>query len=637
MKKINHYVLNGAIALLSTVGFVACSSSDDVTDAPVNPTYDGKSVKAQFAINIATPSNTQTRMSDVNTQNNNNFLGMSSIKLFPINLSGTENTPTSNTNWTKNISLDNIDNGISASSSNKIYSNVDIPVGTDNFIFYGFGPMGSGTASEMFAKGILKTTFSDSETAALSTVSAELVSILGADNTTALTTMEGYYTTYLNLIKNASGWSTTTDITLLDAYNQFTTIGSTGVRCGSASAILKTVELLYNIANKVNTSSTSLPVAKTVANAIMTAITPTTGDIIVKATQGSDNSYTLAYEQAAESQQEAKYTFPVNFNLPEGAAQLTFDEQDGFAYKNKPTHGATGSAINVYGLTYPSSIAYTANTKAKATTKKMDENDWPKTVYDWDSSDKWPSDVTWTDEVQSTSNSVALVNNINYSVACLKTTVKCQDAATSLLDNRKAIINDGTTQDQSITIPNDGFKVTGVLVGGQPNKVDWQFIDNSSNRDAVIYDNALTDIFAKAGTASSTNYTLVFDNYKSSGSQQDDVLMAIELENNSNQDFYGIDGVIMKNQKFYLVAKLSIGSNTISSWPADAYRFPFKNTTRVFVQDYTTTVNLTISDLKKAYCTIPDLRSVELRLGLSVDLSWRTGLTFDVPLGGTTN
>ena len=53
MKRINNYVLNGAIALLSTAGLVACSSSDDVTDAPVNPTYDGKSVKTQFAINIA--------------------------------------------------------------------------------------------------------------------------------------------------------------------------------------------------------------------------------------------------------------------------------------------------------------------------------------------------------------------------------------------------------------------------------------------------------------------------------------------------------------------------------------------------------------------------------------------------------
>ena len=82
MNRINNYVLNGAIALLSTAGLVACSS-DDVTEAPVNPTYDGKSVKTQFAINIATPSNGKTRMSAENTQNGGNFLGMENIYLIP--------------------------------------------------------------------------------------------------------------------------------------------------------------------------------------------------------------------------------------------------------------------------------------------------------------------------------------------------------------------------------------------------------------------------------------------------------------------------------------------------------------------------------------------------------------------------
>ena len=53
---------------------------------------------------------------------------------------------------------------------------------------------------------------------------------------------------------------------------------------------------------------------------------------------------------------------------------------------------------------------------------------------------------------------------------------------------------------------------------------------------------------------------------------------------------------------------------------------------RVFVQDYTTTANFTIKDLKKAYVTIPDLRASQLQLGLSVDLSWQSGLTFDVAL-----
>ena len=618
MNRINNYVLNGAIALLSTAGFVACSSSDDVSDAPVNPTYDGKSVKTQFAINIATPSNGKTRMSADNTQNNSNFLGMSSIKLFPFSA-----VPGKDENWTRNISLTQIDNGITSSASSKIYSNVEIPVGTNNFLFYGFGPMGDNQEGK-FKKGTLKTTFITDVAAAPNTISAELVPILGTEN--EMSSIQGYFATYLNGIKNVNGWSTTDDISLRNAYDMFITIGSTGVRCGSANAILKTVELLYNLAIDRKTASTST-VVQTIAEAIKTAITPTSGDIQVTATARTNDAthYDLSY-----SGNDDKYSFPTNLGLPEGAAQLTYDATNGFAYKNQPTIGATGSAINVYGLTYPSSIAYTANTTAKASTEIFEATEWPKTVSDWDDTSKWPSTSSWTNVVTASTRSVALVNNINYSVASLKTTVKCYEA--SLEDNREKVINDGNTANQIISVPSEGFKVTGVLVGGQPNKVDWQFLDNSSYRDAVIYDKDISGIVAKYGEESSPNYTLVFDSWKSDPSQAD-ILMAIELENNSNSDFYGVDGIILKGQKFYLVAKLGVNSGTGSiTWPHDAYRYPQSGTQRVFMQDYTTTAKLNIKSLKNAYSTIPDLRSIELQLGLSVDLTWQSGLTFDVPI-----
>ena len=619
MNRINNYVLNGAIALLSTAGLVACSSSDDVTDVPVNPTYDGKSVKTQFAINIATPSNSQTRMSAENTQNNNNFLGMNSIKLFPFS-----SEPKIDENWTKNISLNNIDNSdISSTSSKKIYSNVEIPVGTNNFLFYGFGPMG-GTPEDKFKKGMLTTNFPSEVATAPSSISASLVPILGTEN--EMSTIQGYYTAYLNGIKNVDGWSTTDDISLRNADDMFIISGSTGVRCGSANAILKTVELLYNLAIDCKTASTSTKV-QTLAEAIKTAITTTSGEIQVTATARNNDAthYDLSYNG-----NDDKYSFPTNLGLPEGAAQLAYDESTGFSYKDTPTIGASGSILNVYGLTYPSSIAYTANTKAKASTEIFEATEWPKTVNDWDDTSKWPSTSSWTNVVAASTRSVALVNNINYSVASLKTTVKCNEA--SLEDNRANVINDGNTANQTISVPSEGFKVTGVLVGGQPNKVDWQFLDNSSDRNAVIYDKDLSGIVAKNGEESSPNYTLVFDSWKNNATQ-DDVLMAIELENNSGYDFYGVDGIILKGQKFYLVAKLEVGSGTGTiDWPEDDYRYPKQNTPRVFMQDYTTTAKLNIKSLKNAYSTIPDLRSVELQLGLSVDLTWQNGLTFEVPI-----
>jgi hypothetical protein len=52
---------------------------------------------------------------------------------------------------------------------------------------------------------------------------------------------------------------------------------------------------------------------------------------------------------------------------------------------------------------------------------------------------------------------------------------------------------------------------------------------------------------------------------------------------------------------------------------------------QVFKQDYITTAKLTIgaNSLKKAYNVVPDLRSPKLELGLSVDLTWEKGITFE--------
>ena len=58
---------------------------------------------------------------------------------------------------------------------------------------------------------------------------------------------------------------------------------------------------------------------------------------------------------------------------------------------------------------------------------------------------------------------------------------------------------------------------------------------------------------------------------------------------------------------------------------------------RVFMQDYMTeaTFVLTENSLKYALVAVPDLRSSQISMGLSVDLNWNKGLKFDnVPLAG---
>lgn len=120
------------------------------------------------------------------------------------------------------------------------------------------------------------------------------------------------------------------------------------------------------------------------------------------------------------------------------------------------------------------------------------------------------------------------------------------------------------------------------------------------------------------------NYTLVLDNKDTSGSAtQSNVNVVIELENNA-ADFYGADGLIPKDSKFYLAGTLDLSKYNQTE--------DGKALDHVFIKDHTTVANFTINNLKKAYNCIPDLRTSKINVGLAVDLKWESGIKFDVEL-----
>ena len=677
MNRINNYVLNGAIALLSTAGLVACSSSDDVSDAPVNPTYDGKSVKTQFAINIATPvsGKTSTRMTGGNTQNgsgpNSNtgtFLGMNNINLLTFKDADVFSVTSSTAARTSNIQLDQVitlqdlaNSAISDAQSSKIYTDVYIPVGTSQFLFYGTGQIGASTNEDRFSKGTLTTpTLASGQT--LADIEYSLVTTLSINSgyTTTAKAFADYLdaianSSYTNLTSMTSTWASLGDEpkwqTLKTAYNNFIYVGSNGARGGSANAILFTLKQLYEICDDL--SSVSDEDVKGLAGAIKNNITNTSGTIKVKATPEQDNlgnitGYKLEYDDVLTDEYKK---FPETYGLPEGAAQLTFDNTNKFEYVTSANVGNTGTngtnvAFDVDNVTYPAALTYFVHTPARATTKEIATTGpgtdvWPNTVASWDG--VWDESSgyfkDWTKTVNSNSRSVALQYNINYGVACLATTVKCADKA--YLEDNSAAMN-SESSNQQITIPNNGFRVTGILIGGQSKTVGWDFLNPKSNdQNYVVYDNDLSGVWAERNTESSKNYTLVFDNYVSDATdgKQPAVNIALELVNDK-EEFFGIDGRIAPGQKFYLVAKLDPNDNqdggTASgtiTWPeATKSNFPAREVNRVFIQDYTTKAKFTINSLKNAYVTIPDLRASKLQLGLSVDLTWQSGLTFNVPI-----
>ena len=657
MKKINHYVLNGAIALLSTAGFVACSSSDDVTDAPVNPTYDGKSVKTQFAINIATPgSKNQTRMTEGNTQmSGTKFLGMQNIYLFPLTLDGGEETsgPTSNTGVSSIIPLGDINTNssttdamhIDGTKDYKLYNDVNVAVGTNNFLFYGECPKGT-TLESNFQKGTLSAnvnsntsvgdiSFNPVQIANQSSYSAVqsafqeyLKGILGANYTPS---GEGATTTYwCNVGDNPTG-----DMKVLkDAYTNFIKL-----KAGSAAAILASVQSLYNIMKPIADNTTSN--AKDLAEKICDAILNTSGTINMTASsEASDPKYILRYNLSDKNYTE----FPETQGLPQGAMVLEYTTSTTapkFTYKTSGSSiGTTNNDINVDEIVYPACLEYFVNTPLKASNSEY--TSWPTSATNWDT-ETWTS---WENAVQPTTRTIALQNTINYGVASLKTTIKAI-SSDGFLDDNQHSLSGGSLNNQRIAI-GEGFTVTGILIGGQPSKVDWNFLpgttetftktvfDRDMPKDATDVIKVIAKNYASDSETSTPFYTLLLDNMVTatgSSDTQKDVNFAIELVNTSNTDFYGFDGIVAAGQKFYLVGKMSVGDSQTINWPSDGdYRFPGKNTKRIFIQDYTTNLNVSFKSLKNAYVTIPDLRASNLQLGLSVDLTWQSGLTFNVPI-----
>lgn len=603
MRIFNKYAYMGAIALVGAVGFTACSSDDDLT-APQNPTFDGESVKTQFAINIPYAGGKDTRMSEDATQGDGasaSFNGMQSIYLLPLTATGSGAST-----FNSIIPLPTFTSFDDGSSNYKLYNDVNVPVGTTHFLFYGIGGQSiPSNASDKFANGILKSTLP--ATASAAEVKFNLEKILTGNE---FTTPQTKLLEVLNKVSQVQDWSTQSVGTELgDLYKSYKTL-----KGGSANSIKLTMEELYNAVNGLATATAS-STEKTIALAIQGKIDDyfTVG--------GASAPYTLTWNISGSSDIA---NYPTNLNVPEGAAQVTWDNTTSqFKYVDNAIVGTPSDpqqsddkVVNVYNLCYPASLAYFVNTPLKATTEK--NVTWPNTASNW-KNEQW---TDWDDAVDASTQTVALKDNIQYGVANLNTTVTCKTS--TLEDNASAVVPGKYSKNQQIVVPKDGFQVTGLLVGGQPNFASWDMTPLDDNFTMTVYDNSLTDIYAKYNAVSNKNYTLLLDNTVESNHKP--VNIALELVNNSGTDFYGVGGKIAKGAKFYLVAQLNPTAGTGVTQPGGT------TLNDVFVQDYVTTANLTITSLKNAYVTIPDLRASELVLGLSVDLKWETGLKFDVEI-----
>lgn len=352
------------------------------------------------------------------------------------------------------------------------------------------------------------------------------------------------------------------------------------------------------------------------------------------------------------------------FHLPPGATVMVYDAaNNSWSYMSEvPTYamGSSSGSFNPDNYMYPAELCYFGNSPIRVTSDSHKKAEYPDGAAEWDNDNYWKTSYTpgnntvdWTKDgvVQSTTRSVAMQENINYGTAMLKTTIAYQSGKTSLKDNNSHI-HSGEA-DNTIAISSNPFTLTGVLIGGQPQTVGWNYIVKTIDPNpfiCMVYDRDLSSS-AIPTPAGSENYTMVWDNYTTDATQNT-VYVALELTNNSGQDFWGMNNLIRNGSSFYLIGKLdpNAGRSTTDlsegiTWP-EKYALPPYETTgtnagktikvrRVFIQDFMTTANFIIGEesLKKALVSVPDLRASHLSLGLSVDLSWSNGLSFESVLG----
>ena len=545
---------------------------------------------------------------------------------------------------------------------------------------------------------------------------------------------------YLSLVNGA-------DLALGEAYSRLihmekdTNLNYEELRGGSAPAIFRTISDLYAVVNRVAESSPTGPeeyIAKCLAVEIRRRIGMFFNDNEVALTSYKASS-TIAEAMAALPDWAKEYTrkdfdnesatinmnlftsaylptsnlntdgFPLNLGLPLGAAIISSestmtkakrDELDFWNYVEKiPAYGMNtniAAKFPIQNYCYPPELLYFGNSPLWVSDEVKSSTQFPHSITEWktggtgnytDSSNKW-KDWTRFGKVLSSTRSVAMTYNINYGTALLKYSIAYGGTGWDnyLYDNNGTIHS--TENDHAIKVSGtdatNGLKLTGIVIGGQPKTIGWDFTHypdggdythmgyssetkmytgltfNNNPFDKMVYDK-IPDGYKVGTTATSSFYTLLFDNYNSllAEEAQSDVYIALEFVNNTGQDFWGELNIIPQGGTFYLVGKMDRnaavtaartgeGNETkFKDLSRDNYRYPpFNPTTgatinapRVFMQDYMTTANITLGKdaLKHAYVTVPDLRSSQVSFGLSIDINWAEGLTFPVEIGVPTN
>lgn len=294
-------------------------------------------------------------------------------------------------------------------------------------------------------------------------------------------------------------------------------------------------------------------------------------------------------------------SYPRDINLPDGAAALRWvevEEQNGEKVQKFVPQMQTTTLDDINSVSrfvYPPALYYFVDSEIRTTTATINYVDYLSTTT-WDAflTANFPGNF-----INATTQTVAIKDPLQYAVAHLTMEVKAGAAS----------LEYGAGSESENLIDISKLTLKGVIIGGQ-RPVDYQFkpIDNSEFNVSFVYDSQVSSS-TPLTTTGDTYHTLALQSYEG-----ENINVILEFEYSGDTGFKCLNGYVYPGTRFYLVGEVKLDANALNE--TDDYK------KRVFTQDYTTTIEMTVQSLEKAYNVLPSLLSNSLEIGVMITPKW---------------
>ena len=321
----------------------------------------------------------------------------------------------------------------------------------------------------------------------------------------------------------------------------------------------------------------------------------------------------------------AGLTYPQDINLPDGSAVLRWSEVEGeggtkvkkFVPQLRTTTLDDINSISYF--VYPAALYYFVNSDIWTSNSKV-------TFDQYKGKSKWKGDSdTDADAVQTlfkaggtitgSTKTVAIEDPLQYAVARLQLTVEVDAEAEELKYNGTNTIPYKVGDDYQ-------FRLTGVIIGGQ-RKVGYDFkpIALSEDDERFVYDSQVGDTYYLKKKSEYTGSTVdPVNTLVLQTCDNQDVNVILEFEYTpataDYKEFKCLDGYVYPGTRFYLVGELK--ATDFKPGTGDA-----TSQGRIFTQDYTTTIEMTVKSLEKAYNVLPNIIAKNLEIGVMTTPKWK--------------